>query len=287
MPIKLYRVFDEITGQLIEKECRKCGQIKSINEFNKNKAQKDGYCHTCRTCSNNYDLIENKGTRERRQWHNIKNELYRLYDDKSNLIMKECGKCHEIKFVNEFHKDKYDKDGYKHNCKICACKEKALYRKNNLEKEREKDRKHSKIYREKILNQYMLEVYEKYTKIHYPNKGIQYGVIYGVCNIITGRWYIGQTVTNFKFRYKSNFFKQFMVERGENNINKQIFQSDLERFGTESFEFIEILDVAFSNEELNEKEIFYINKYKANTEGYNTQRGGGCNRLYKGGNIND
>ena len=47
----------------------------------------------------------------------------------------------------------------------------------------------------------------------------------------------------------------------------------MERDGQESVEIFEVLDVAFSEKELDEKEAYYIDLYKAYDEGYNTQRG--------------
>lgn len=290
---KLYREYDE-NSNLIKKECRKCGQIKTIDNFNKNRAQKDGYEHRCRKCSNNY-YINDKRTIKR----NLKNELYRKYDDNGKLIMKECGKCHKIKSVNEFHKDIHDKDGYKHNCKDCACKERHSYRKNNLEKERERDRnfakshanerneymriyhinnkekdheKSVKYYKEKV-DKAMIEIYDNVTKKLYPNNVIQYGIIYGVHCIPTDRWYIGQTKTCFKNRYKTNFFDYKQYELSENNPKLQLLQEDIEKYGQDSFEIFEVIDVAFSEKELDEKEVYYIDYYKAFDNGYNSVRG--------------
>ena len=55
--------------------------------------------------------------------------VLRNYDSNGNLISKECSKCHEIKSVSEFSKDKSKKDGVHTRCKDC-CKE---YRKQNAE----------------------------------------------------------------------------------------------------------------------------------------------------------
>ena len=41
----------------------------------------------------------------------------------------------------------------------------------------------------------------------------------------------------------------------------------------ESFEIFEVIDVAFSEKELDEKEAYYIDQYKAYDEGYNSNRG--------------
>ena len=54
---------------------------------------------------------------------------------------------------------------------------------------------------------------------------------------------------------------------------KKLLKYDLEQYGEESFEINKILDVAFSQKELDEKEIYYIDYYKAYEEGYNSNRG--------------
>ncbi|WP_226640036.1 HNH endonuclease [Bacillus tropicus] len=43
---------------------------------------------------------------------------------------KKCSKCHEIKSVIEFHKNKARKDGLEAYCKICACEQKRKRREN-------------------------------------------------------------------------------------------------------------------------------------------------------------
>lgn len=47
---------------------------------------------------------------------------------------KECPKCHQIKKVSDFFKDKNNKDGLQIYCKKCFAEINAKYRKNNKEK---------------------------------------------------------------------------------------------------------------------------------------------------------
>ena len=84
-------------------------------------------------------------------------------------------------------------------------------------------------------------------------------------------WYIGQTTTSFDIRYKGDFFKNKLEEMSE--CKRNLLLEDLEKYGEVSFEFKEILDVAFSPMELDEKEVYYIDYYKAYDEGYNSNRG--------------
>lgn len=43
-----------------------------------------------------------------------------VYDEKGNVLKKECGTCHELKDVTEFYKDKRNKDGILTICKCCV-----------------------------------------------------------------------------------------------------------------------------------------------------------------------
>ena len=70
--------------------------------------------------------------------------VLRNYDSEGNLISKECYKCHEIKAVSEFNKDKSKKDGVYTICKDCRKEyynqntdKIAEYRKQNKDKLKE------------------------------------------------------------------------------------------------------------------------------------------------------
>lgn len=95
----------------------------------------------------------------------------------------------------------------------------------------------------------------------------EYGVIYKIENKINGKIYIGQTTRNFKKRYKSNLFK--------NTHNEHLKRSIL-KYGENSFNITERFDVAYSQEELNKKEEYYIEKYNCCDikYGYNKKSGG-------------
>ena len=42
--------------KLIEKRCYRCGKIKPLVEFNKNKSKPSGQCDECRECKKELDL---------------------------------------------------------------------------------------------------------------------------------------------------------------------------------------------------------------------------------------
>ena len=94
-----------------------------------------------------------------------------------------------------------------------------------------------------------------------------YGVIYKITNKINGKIYIGQTKNSFKTRYKYNF---------EKYTTNYLIKKDLKKYGIENFEINEEFDFANSKEELNEKEIFWINYYGGyySDKTYNLTEGG-------------
>lgn len=94
-----------------------------------------------------------------------------------------------------------------------------------------------------------------------------YGVIYKIINKINGKIYIGQTKNSFKIRYKYNF---------EKYTTNYLIKKDLKKYGIENFEINEKFDFANSKEELNEKEIFWINYYGGcySDKVYNLTEGG-------------
>jgi len=82
-----------------------------------------------------------------------------------------------------------------------------------------------------------------------------HGVIYKIENLIIGKVYIGKTTRGFKNRYNNNVYK---------NTHNEELKLDIGKYGWDKFDITEILDIAFSHEELNEKEQYWINKYKDN-----------------------
>jgi hypothetical protein len=111
-----------------------------------------------------------------------------------------------------------------------------------------------------------------------------YGIIYKIKNIINNKVYIGQTIrkNGFKDRYKH---KGEGIERVYNTLegskkygepyNKHLYFS-IKKYGFDSFDVIEEFDYAYSKEELNKKEMYWIKHYNATDEnyGYNNTLGG-------------
>jgi len=110
----------------------------------------------------------------------------------------------------------------------------------------------------------------KYELFINDNNQILYGFIYMIKNTINNKIYIGQTTRNlskriweYKSAYNRNiFYNQYLL----NSFNK---------YGWDNFEF-SIVDAAINLDELNKKEIKYIQEYKSNQKefGYNIEQGG-------------
>lgn len=267
---RLYREYDE-NGNLVKLECCKCGGIKTVDNFNKNKSKKDGVYNICKECRKEY----NKNNREKEY------ERQRRYYENN--------KDRERKKRRQYYENNKEKESKRKRQRYENNKEKVLginrrWRENNKEKlfeinrqyrenNKEKISKTNRQYRENKAQREIMKIYENVTKQRYPHEGIQYGVIYGVYCRASKKWYIGQTTTSFNIRYSGDFFNHKIIELSEDSFKGQLLADDIEKYGQESFEIIEVLDVAFSERELDEKEAYYIDLYKAYDEGYNTYRG--------------
>lgn len=96
-----------------------------------------------------------------------------------------------------------------------------------------------------------------------------YGLIYKVTNKENGKVYIGQTTRSLEER---KYYHYYRAEH-EPEVTHTHFINALRKYDKDCFSW-EIIDTADSQEELNEKEIGYIQKYDSIMYGYNTQAGG-------------
>ena len=88
------------------------------------------------------------------------------------------------------------------------------------------------------------------------------GSIYKIECLVTKKVYIGQTVQNPPI-------KRWLDHYGEinNSSNELYLYRAIRRFGIENFTF-QILEIDISLEDLNKKEVEYIEKYKSNNSKY-------------------
>lgn len=96
-----------------------------------------------------------------------------------------------------------------------------------------------------------------------------YGVIYLVINKINNKIYVGQTVGSFKDRYNGDISKY---------THNEHLRRSIEKYGIDNFYIVEEYKVAYSQEELDYLEDWYITIYDTinPSMGYN-KRGGGSN----------
>jgi len=94
-----------------------------------------------------------------------------------------------------------------------------------------------------------------------------YGIIYCATNVINNKRYIGQTIRNLNRRKKEH------ISQADNGSN-YAFHLAINKYGADKFEWSTI-DVADSQEELDEKESYWIDYYDCfKTGGYNMSTGG-------------
>lgn len=97
--------------------------------------------------------------------------------------------------------------------------------------------------------------------------------IYGIKNLINNKMYVGQAIDIYK-RWKDHI--DDLNESKHYNVH---LQRSWNLYGKDNFEFI-ILEKC-SEDELNFKEMFYVNKYNAYKNGYNQTLGGDGSLGYK------
>lgn len=93
------------------------------------------------------------------------------------------------------------------------------------------------------------------------------GLIYIITNSINSKVYIGQTTQSLKDRWYGHCRKACSKNEADMHIKRAIL-----KYGKENFSINEIEKCKI--EELDEKEIYYINLYNSYKNGYNRTKGG-------------
>lgn len=96
-----------------------------------------------------------------------------------------------------------------------------------------------------------------------------YGIIYKATNLINNKVYIGQTIRRLEERIYYHYYRA----EHELEITHTHFINAIRKYGKENFQW-EQIDQADSQEELNNKEIYWIQYYNSIENGYNIQNGG-------------
>jgi hypothetical protein len=115
------------------KKCSRCGEIKSLDEFSKNKSAKSGFEYSCKKCQSEYYKHNRDTIRERqKKYQNESKEHIRSYGKSYRELNKkrisEYGKRHR-----DLNKDKYveyRKTRYESNKQSVLARNKEYYNKN-------------------------------------------------------------------------------------------------------------------------------------------------------------
>lgn len=101
------------------KTCRSCGREKSVDEFYRSPAYKDGRVPNCKPCVREYDK-----------------ELMARPKVAPATGKKRCCRCQKLKETGEFHARARNADGLRSECKECTREQEHSYRNRYPEKER-------------------------------------------------------------------------------------------------------------------------------------------------------
>lgn len=93
------------------------------------------------------------------------------------------------------------------------------------------------------------------------------GIIYIIRNKINNKVYIGQTTTNLKTRFNQHCKKSTLKNR-----NYKLYNA-IKKYGRDNF-YIGVIEDNIKIEELDQKEIYYIEKFNSYYKGYNSTKGG-------------
>lgn len=98
-----------------------------------------------------------------------------------------------------------------------------------------------------------------------------YGQIYLITNIVSGKIYIGQTISSLTKRFRDHY--HYAIRKRKQNDS--VFCKAIRKYGRENFK-IECICMSLDKDALNEAEIILIKDYKCQDRniGYNIQHGG-------------
>jgi len=101
-------------------------------------------------------------------------------------------------------------------------------------------------------------------------------IIYKVTNLQNGKIYVGQTIKALEIRKKEHL-KNYKTEK---KLSSPYFYYSINKYGEDNFKW-DIIDMADSQEELNNKEKYWIREFNSLVpNGYNMTEGGQFGRIY-------
>lgn len=122
------------------KVCTKCGKEKELDWFHKDKSIKSGLRSQCKDCLKKWG----RKWREDSQKKIKKDQKIWREDDKGKTKWKVCVSCKEKKSLDQFSKDKTQKDELCIHCKVCVKRWGRKWRSNNKDKSNRRARERRK-----------------------------------------------------------------------------------------------------------------------------------------------
>ena len=99
-----------------QKQCSICKQWKNEDEFNKDKAKKDGLNSACKICS------QQRARKLNEKYYRTESSNTAQALIRNEQGQKQCSKCKQWKDESEFNKCISNPDGLNYVCKICQRK---------------------------------------------------------------------------------------------------------------------------------------------------------------------
>ena len=250
-------------GNLISKECSCCHKVKPVSEFNKHKSRADGLHSECKECRKKYRQ-ENKDKIKQYKKQYQKDNAERIKEYHKQYRKDNADRIKQYQKDNTESLKEYKKQYYKDSAESLKEHFKKYY-KNNAESFKEYYKEYNTKKVEEALQQIKTEIESNPDKYNYIKGKEIYGIIYLVYNTESNKYYVGQTTVGFDNRYPLGWLYE--------HSKKDTVKYDLELYGENSFEYIKLFKVAYSQHELDKIEAYYINYYDSYENGYNETRG--------------
>jgi hypothetical protein len=129
-----------------KKKCSRCGEVKTLKEFTKDKYKKDGYTYTCTIC---------------RHIKGLENRSKRACTKK--VKEKVCPSCKVLKKGEDFPRNSTNTDGLDSHCKSCRKEYREQNREILIEKGKIRQLKNKDIFRIRKIN-YNMKIKKKFLR---------------------------------------------------------------------------------------------------------------------------
>lgn len=114
---------DEREQRTLTKRCTKCGEVKPLEEFRKDKRARDGRGSRCRVChaKRAREAYWEKQGIPPEAWPRLHEEAEARADRRNSAPdgFKVCTRCHEVRSLKEFPPDKSRRGGRHSWCRVC------------------------------------------------------------------------------------------------------------------------------------------------------------------------